>query len=175
MRHIDNVIELRQPPFSGKSNTMPRKPRNKDVRTREYLTDDEVEALMKAAANFGRHGHRDKTLILIAYRHGLRVSELVALRWEQIDLKRSLVKLFKDYDRMLERIEAEKAASSRVNRSKRSRQRCGAFARSTGKPCRIKALANGRCKLHGGLSTGPKTTEGKAKALANLKQFKSTA
>jgi hypothetical protein len=72
---------------------------------------------------------------------------------------------------MLERIEAEKANSRPINRSKRSRQRCGAFARSTGKPCRMKALVNGRCKLHGGLSTGPKTAEGKAKALANLKQF----
>ena len=43
--------------------------------------------LIKAAKRAGRHGHRDATLILIAYRHGLRVSELVALRWDQIDLK----------------------------------------------------------------------------------------
>jgi hypothetical protein len=85
-----------------------------------------------------------------------------------------LEKLFKDYDRMLERVEAEKAARPMVI-SKRSRMKCGAFARSTGKPCRMKALANGRCRLHGGLSTGPKTVEGKAKALANLKQHKSVA
>ena len=39
----------------------------------------------------GRHGARDRTLILLAYRHGLRVSELVTLRWEQIDLKAGLV------------------------------------------------------------------------------------
>jgi len=84
---------------------------------------------------------------------------------------RGLARLFKDYDRMIERLEAEKASAKRFNQSKRSRQRCGAFARSTGKPCRMKALVNGRCKLHGGLSTGPKTAEGKAKALANLKQF----
>jgi hypothetical protein len=83
----------------------------------------------------------------------------------------SLAKLFKDSDRMLERLEAEKAASRRIYRSKRSRQKCGAFARSTGRPCRMKALANGRCRLHGGLSTGPKTKEGKQKALMNLKQF----
>ena len=83
-----------------------------------------------------------------------------------------LAKLFKDYDRMLERLEKEKAASRRIYRSKRSRQRCGAFARSTGQPCRMMALANGRCKLHGGLSTGPKTSEGKKKALQNLKQFR---
>lgn len=38
---------------------------------------------------------------------------------------------------------------------------CGAHARSTGQPCRAKALANGRCKNHGGMSTGPRTAEGK--------------
>ena len=38
---------------------------------------------------------------------------------------------------------------------------CGAYARSTGNPCQAKALANGRCKNHGGLSTGPKTPEGR--------------
>ena len=38
-------------------------------------------------ASHGRHGHRDATLILISYRHGLRVSELVALRWDQVDLR----------------------------------------------------------------------------------------
>jgi type 1 fimbriae regulatory protein FimE len=65
----------------------PRRRRNADVRTREYLTPDEVERLMDGARHVGRHGHRDATLILIAYRHGLRVSELVALRWDQIDFK----------------------------------------------------------------------------------------
>ncbi len=65
---------------------MPRKPKNTDARSREYLTDKEVEALMKAARNTGRHRHRDATLILVAYRHGLRVSELVALRWDQVEL-----------------------------------------------------------------------------------------
>lgn len=38
---------------------------------------------------------------------------------------------------------------------------CGAYARSTGLPCKAKALANGRCKNHGGLSTGPRTLEGR--------------
>ncbi|MFC1610921.1 tyrosine-type recombinase/integrase [Myxococcota bacterium] len=66
---------------------MPRKPRNKDVRSREHLTEDEVAKLMAAANRLGRHGHRDSTMIMICYRHGLRVSELVALRWEQVDLK----------------------------------------------------------------------------------------
>jgi hypothetical protein len=38
---------------------------------------------------------------------------------------------------------------------------CGAYARSTGQPCQAKALPNGRCKNHGGLSTGPKTIKGR--------------
>ena len=42
---------------------------------------------------------------------------------------------------------------------------CDAHARSTGQPCRAKALSNGRCRNHGGLSTGPKTPEGR-KAIA---------
>ena len=53
-------------------------------------------------------------------------------------------------------------------------QICGAFARSTGHPCKAKALANGRCKNHGGMSTGPKTVEGKkAVALATAKRMAS--
>jgi len=54
---------------------------------REYLTEREVEQLCDAARKRGRYGHRDATMILIAFRHGLRVSELIALRWEQVDLE----------------------------------------------------------------------------------------
>lgn len=46
---------------------------------------------MRAAKARGRYGHRDATMILLAYRHGLRVAELVALRWDQIDLKGGLL------------------------------------------------------------------------------------
>ena len=69
----------------------PRRVPNAAVRSREYLTPDEVEGLIKAAKNIGRHGHRDAALILLAYRHGFRVSELIALRWDQIDLKQGLL------------------------------------------------------------------------------------
>ena len=45
---------------------------------------------------------------------------------------------------------------------------CGARTKSTGQPCQIKDVySNGRCKFHGGLSTGPKTKEGKEKAAKN--------
>src|SRR5215510_10753582 len=53
---------------------------------REYLTEKEVDRLIEAAKG-NRWGHRDATAILIAYRHGLRASELVALRWSDIELQ----------------------------------------------------------------------------------------
>jgi type 1 fimbriae regulatory protein FimB/type 1 fimbriae regulatory protein FimE len=62
-------------------------PRRKKNTGRQFLTEKEVEKLLKAAGKAGRHPERDKALILVAYRHGLRVSELVDLRWEQVDLK----------------------------------------------------------------------------------------
>ena len=48
--------------------------------------------------------------------------------------------------------------------------KCAAYARTTNEPCFAKALRNGRCRLHGGLSTGPKTSEGKAKISEATKQ-----
>lgn len=60
--------------------------RNSDIRAREYLTEAEVDQLCAAARKRGRYGQRDAAMILLCYRHGLRVSELVALRWQQIDL-----------------------------------------------------------------------------------------
>ena len=88
MRLLDNVVPIRQAQFSAKS--PPRKPKNTEVRPREYLTTHEVESLIKAAKE-GRHGHRDATMILIMYRHGLRVSEAVTLKWTDIDFKSGVV------------------------------------------------------------------------------------
>lgn len=64
----------------------PRRLPNRELRTREHLTADEIERLIEAAKG-NRYGHRDATMILIAYRHGLRASELCDLRWDQVDLK----------------------------------------------------------------------------------------
>ncbi len=68
----------------------PRRKPNKATRTREHLTPTEMEALLEAAAS-GRYGHRDRTLLLLMYRHGLRVSEAISLRWEQFDFKAGLL------------------------------------------------------------------------------------
>jgi type 1 fimbriae regulatory protein FimB/type 1 fimbriae regulatory protein FimE len=58
---------------------------NAELRTREYLTAAEVEALIEAAKR-NRHGHRDATMVLLAFRHGLRAAELVDLEWSQVDV-----------------------------------------------------------------------------------------
>jgi type 1 fimbriae regulatory protein FimB/type 1 fimbriae regulatory protein FimE len=73
------------PPTTVKG-TVPGRLPNAHYRSREYLTEREVERLMNCARKNGRYGHRDATMILVAYRHGLRASELVAMRWEQADL-----------------------------------------------------------------------------------------
>src|SRR5271156_4626305 len=61
------------------------RPPNRELRTREHLTPTEVERLIEAAKD-NRRGHRDATMILIAFRHGLRAFELVDLRWDQVGL-----------------------------------------------------------------------------------------
>jgi type 1 fimbriae regulatory protein FimB/type 1 fimbriae regulatory protein FimE len=64
----------------------PRRRPNSDLRTREYLTEAEVERLINAARK-NRWGHRGATMVLVAYRHGLRASELVDLRWDQVEFR----------------------------------------------------------------------------------------
>src|SRR5215212_2141203 len=77
-------------PAIEKRTVMPRRAKNSELRTREYLTEHEIEALM-AAARQNRYGHRDATMILIAFRHGLRASEAVDLRWDQVDFNRAVL------------------------------------------------------------------------------------
>jgi type 1 fimbriae regulatory protein FimB len=55
-----------------------------EVHDREYLFEEEVKAMIQVAFK-GRWGDPDSTLILMGYRHGLRISELVNLRWQQIN------------------------------------------------------------------------------------------
>jgi len=83
------IVQLHQASFSAKRpKSPPPRKGNSELRTREYLTPDEVERLIIAARHAGgRVAERDALLIMMAYRHGLRASEVVALRWDQIDLK----------------------------------------------------------------------------------------
>jgi integrase len=61
---------------------------NAEMRTREYLTPHEVEKLI-VAAKLGRHGHRNATLVLVAFRHGLRAVEVADLEWSQVEWGRN--------------------------------------------------------------------------------------
>lgn len=70
--------------FSSRSTPPPKQTSNRE---REYLYPHEVEILIQAARKVGRHGLRDATRILLMFRHGLRTTELVTLKWSHVDLK----------------------------------------------------------------------------------------
>ena len=63
---------------------------NAELRTREHLTPGEVDTLIEAAKS-NRYGHRDATMILVAFRHGLRAAEVCDLRWDQIDFSAAVL------------------------------------------------------------------------------------
>src|SRR5438034_8633083 len=73
-------------PTIKKRTVTPTRRRNGDLRTREYLTEAEVDRLIEAAKG-NRWGNRDAAMILLAYRHGLRASELIDLRWDQVEFR----------------------------------------------------------------------------------------
>lgn len=75
---------------SGQTNRPPVKRPHAESRTREYLEPKEVEAV-RLAAKDNRHGLRDSLIIAMAYRHGLRVTEVVNLRWENINFERATI------------------------------------------------------------------------------------
>jgi integrase len=76
-------LKLVPPNIVNRAVTPTRLP-NSEYRSREHLTPSEVEKLIEAAKT-NRYGHRDATMLLVAFRHGLRASELCELEWSQID------------------------------------------------------------------------------------------
>jgi len=90
---MGKVVEItrraRRVPNNKLRSVPPGRRKNADLRTREYLTPDEVSALVAHAGKIGRHRTRDRTLILALYRHGLRVSEAIELKWNQVDFKQA--------------------------------------------------------------------------------------
>jgi integrase len=69
-----------------KKNTPPRR-RKKPKGSRLHVTMEECKAIQTAARELGRHGHRDATMIMMAFIHGYRAVELVNLLWEQVNLQ----------------------------------------------------------------------------------------
>lgn len=86
MRGIDNVITIDQDFFIGRySNKIKRRAIKQETNTQ--LTSQQIDRLVRAAKQNGKHGTRNATLILMAHRHGLRVDELINMKWIHIDLE----------------------------------------------------------------------------------------
>jgi integrase len=113
-------------PTTDKRTVTPLRRPNAELRTREHLTADEVDALMTAAKG-NRYGHRDATMVLLAYRHGLRACELVDLEWSQVDFKAAVLHVRRakkgtpathplrgEELRALRKLQRERPASSRL-------------------------------------------------------------
>jgi integrase len=82
---VKSHLRLVAPSTENRTVTPKRLP-NRELRTRDHLTGDEVDTLIKASKQ-NRYGDRDALMILLTYRHGLRAAEVVDLRWEQVDFK----------------------------------------------------------------------------------------
>lgn len=94
MRLLVIITQPAQYPFSAKFvSRSPPPVKFVSEREREYLRPSEVEAMLKAAHSFGRHGLRDAAIILVMFRHGLRTAELVALKWSQVDLSGGYIEI----------------------------------------------------------------------------------
>jgi type 1 fimbriae regulatory protein FimB/type 1 fimbriae regulatory protein FimE len=76
-------LKLVSPPTVKRTVTPTRRP-NSELRPREHLTQREVEKLIQAAKG-NRWGQRDSTMLLMAFRHGLRASELCGLQWSDVE------------------------------------------------------------------------------------------
>jgi integrase len=79
-------------PAAEKRTVMPIRRPNSEIRPREHLTGREIEELIGAAKSH-RHGHRDATMILICFRHGLRASELCELQWSDAEFETATLHL----------------------------------------------------------------------------------
>src|ERR1700693_4625128 len=123
-------LKLVAPTEVNRPVTPTRRP-NAELRTREHLTPSEVEALIQAA-KANRYGQRDATMILLAFRHGLRAAEACDLRWDQVDFNAAVLHvrggknwttsphpLLRDELRALRRLRRESEASPFVFVSER--------------------------------------------------------
>jgi integrase len=69
----------------------PPRRRNIERRSHEFLTETQIERMIQAIKkSSGRHKERDCLIILLMYRHGLRLSELCTLKWSQLNLEERL-------------------------------------------------------------------------------------
>lgn len=106
--------------------------------------------------------------------HGVREEPVTLTVHEQLE---AIVEKALEHDRAAReervKVKVQRRATHHAQRHQAvpaaPKPRCGARRKYDGQPCQAMALPRGRCKLHGGLSTGPRTEAGRARALANLK------
>ena len=84
-------LKLVWPATENRTVTPLRRP-NSELRPREHLTEREIEKLIEAAKG-NRYGQRDSTMILVAFRHGLRASELCELHWSDVEFESATLHL----------------------------------------------------------------------------------
>jgi type 1 fimbriae regulatory protein FimB/type 1 fimbriae regulatory protein FimE len=117
---------------------VPARKANDAYRVREHLTEAEMTKLL-AALRGNRHGHRDWLIVLLIYRHGLRVSEACDLRWDDIDLtKRTIIvrrlKGSTDSSHYLERDELAGLKALQRDYAKRGIKSAYVFVNERGQP-----------------------------------------
>lgn len=135
-RQIAEVIPISDRAASPRA--VARRPRNADVRPREHLLPDEAAAVIEAAGNVGRYRHRDRTMMLMAYRHGFRVGELVRILWADMDMSAGTIhcrRLKGSEDsthplngaelRAIRRLKREQEATGKLGRFVFVTERCG--------------------------------------------------
>lgn len=119
---MDNVIELSRAALSRKSpEPAPKKAKPKRAKKPiRYLTEPQVKALIAVAKTTSRHPLRDATMILVAYRHGFRVSELVDLTWDRINFEQAeiFVERLKGSNSSMQDIEGDELRELRKLRRK---------------------------------------------------------
>jgi type 1 fimbriae regulatory protein FimB/type 1 fimbriae regulatory protein FimE len=100
----------------------PRRVTNEKARAREWMTESEVDQLRKAAAKIGENGHRNQTMVLLGFRHGLRVTELINLKWESIDLegRTVFVKRLKNSKSNIHTLEPDEVSALRKLKGRKS-------------------------------------------------------
>jgi integrase len=81
-------LRLAPPPGENRAVALPKRRPNADYRQREHLTPSEVAKVIDVAKR-NRYGQRDATMLLVAYRHGFRASEVCDLEWSAIDFVRA--------------------------------------------------------------------------------------
>ncbi len=77
-------------PKQGSTNEKP-KVSKAAMRERRHLRPEEARKLIEAAGKRGRYPFRDKVLLRLIYRHGLRASEVVGMRWSALDLENGIL------------------------------------------------------------------------------------